>query len=113
MFNGDSLDFVFLDSSHEYEATKLEIIAWYPKLKDDAILAGHDAISHTGVSKAIKEILPNTLKRPSINEEDHKQDFNEKQFLFIEDTSSGFGVWHITKNFWWQPVLPKIETKWI
>lgn len=37
-----SLDFVFLDGDHGYEAVKADIQAWLPKLKPGAILGGHD-----------------------------------------------------------------------
>lgn len=105
LFNDNSIDFCFLDSSHLYEETKKEIPAWYPKLKDDCILAGHDAISHEGVSKAIKEVLPEIIKRTDINEPDHKQNFLPHKFLHIQQTDKGYGVWYITKVFYWQPGL--------
>ena len=41
-FKDNSLDFVFLDASHEYEDIKEDIEAWLPKVKIGGILAGHD-----------------------------------------------------------------------
>lgn len=41
-FEDESLDFVFIDGSHEYEDIKDDIISWLPKVKRGGILAGHD-----------------------------------------------------------------------
>jgi hypothetical protein len=62
-FKDKSLDFVFIDASHEYEDIKNDIIAWYPKIKEGGVLAGHDFYVegydwYPGVKKAVKEILP-------------------------------------------------------
>lgn len=61
LFEDDSLDFVFIDASHEYEDVKNDILAWLPKVKDGGILAGHDYYVNTdwfpGVKKAVNEIF--------------------------------------------------------
>lgn len=103
LFNNDSLDFVFLDSSHLYEPTKEEIKAWYPKLKDDCILAGHDFFGHEQVRKAVEEILPFQIKRQTIDdpETEQYQEFEPEQFLFTEQTSNWFGVWYVQKRFYY------------
>ena len=41
-FDDSSLDFVFLDASHNKEAVAADIRAWRPKLKPDGVLAGDD-----------------------------------------------------------------------
>lgn len=38
----DSLDFVFIDADHSYEGCKRDIEAWYPKVRDGGLIAGHD-----------------------------------------------------------------------
>ncbi len=37
-----SLDFVYIDADHSYEAVKTDIAVWAPKVKKDGILSGHD-----------------------------------------------------------------------
>lgn len=59
-FNDKSLDAVFIDAGHEYEDVIADIKAWYPKVKDGGIIAGHD-YSHKfpGVVKAVNKIFIN------------------------------------------------------
>lgn len=105
MFNGDSLDMVFIDSSHEYKSTKKEIKKWYPLLKDGGIFSGHDATSqeNAGVGKAVIELLPGIIKRPNIENGEHFQEFLPHQFLFIYETVQKNGVWEVIKNFYFTP----------
>lgn len=41
-FQNESIDFVFIDGSHEYQDIKDDINAWLPKVKRGGVLAGHD-----------------------------------------------------------------------
>jgi len=41
----DSLDFIFIDGDHSYDACKQDLEIWYPKLKSGGIFSGHDFIS--------------------------------------------------------------------
>ena len=57
-FAHGSLDFVYLDGAHDYESVKADIKAWWPKLSDRGILAGHDWTDqphHAGVKRAVTE----------------------------------------------------------
>lgn len=56
LYEDESLDFVFIDASHEYEDVKNDIIAWLPKVKSGGVLAGHD-YPWESVAKAVHEVL--------------------------------------------------------
>ena len=62
-FKDESLDFVFIDASHEYEDVLEDIKLWYPKVKKEGILAGHDCYPNNpewgGVYRAVKETFTN------------------------------------------------------
>ena len=57
LYDDNSLDFVFIDASHEYEDVKKDILAWLPKVKIGGILAGHDYDTFEGVNRAVDEIF--------------------------------------------------------
>lgn len=58
VFQNGSLDFVFIDGSHEYHDVKEDICAWGPKLKPTGILSGDDWL-WPDVKKAVCELVPN------------------------------------------------------
>jgi predicted O-methyltransferase YrrM len=61
-FDDASIDFLFLDASHEYEDVKDDILAWWPKIKKGGYFAGHDYydnIEWGGVKKAVDEYFVN------------------------------------------------------
>ena len=58
-FEDSSLDFVFIDASHEYEDVLEDIKYWLPKIKKGGTLAGHDYGS-SGVNKAVNEYFNNS-----------------------------------------------------
>ena len=55
---GGSLDFVFIDASHDYSSVKGDIEYYTPKLKPNGWLCGHD-MDFPGVNQAVNELLPN------------------------------------------------------
>lgn len=62
-FDDNSVDFIFIDASHEYQDVVDDLKAWYPKLKTGGILAGHDYYPDQptwgGVYKAVNEVFSN------------------------------------------------------
>jgi len=96
LFNDGFLDFIFLDSSHEYDETKESIKAWYPKLKDGGIFAGHDYFEYPTVMLAVDELIPREFTREQINDDPYEPE----QMLFIEGSDRGYGIWHCTKDFY-------------
>jgi hypothetical protein len=60
LFEDESLDFVYIDASHEYENVKNDLIYWYPKVKYGGVFAGHDYGSNwKGVKLAVDEFFKN------------------------------------------------------
>jgi predicted O-methyltransferase YrrM len=59
MFLKESLDVVFIDLTHTYEAVKEDIKLWLPKVKKGGFIAGDDYHEHwKGVIQAVDELLP-------------------------------------------------------
>lgn len=56
-FADGSLDFIFIDANHVYEAVLTDLTLWYPKLKSGGHIAGHDYHNDEGVKKAVKEFF--------------------------------------------------------
>ncbi len=52
-FADQSLDFVFIDARHTYEATRQDLAAWWPKVKPGGLLAGHEYVHAPGVRAAV------------------------------------------------------------
>ena len=51
-----SLDFVYIDASHDYESVKRDIELWLPKIKPGGVIGGHDFSYHfPSVIKAVGE----------------------------------------------------------
>jgi hypothetical protein len=63
LFEDGSLDFIYLDADHSYEAIKKDIEIWYPKLRTGGTLAGHDYFDgvvpqgNFGVKTAVNEFI--------------------------------------------------------
>lgn len=63
LFLGGSLDWVYIDANHTYEAVREDIDLWLPKVKLGGIISGHDYdpdqnnthIKEYGVNQAVNE----------------------------------------------------------
>lgn len=59
LYQDGSLDFVFIDASHDYENVKADILAWKPKVKSGGYIGGHDLHAvFPGVEQAVRELFP-------------------------------------------------------
>lgn len=64
MFEDQSIDFIYIDGSHEYDDLMADIKAWGPKVKNGGIIAGDDygVAVHPGVKMAVDEVFPSAIK---------------------------------------------------
>jgi len=64
LYQDRSLDFVFIDGSHDYDFVKADIEAWLPKVKIGGYLGGHDYMDpdHLDVIKAVNEAFGENKK---------------------------------------------------
>ena len=69
-FEDESLDFVFIDALHTYEAVCDDIDAWLPKVKKGGYIGGHD-YNHPPVRKAVKKKLPSHTWDPGAEPKAH------------------------------------------
>ncbi|WDI40598.1 class I SAM-dependent methyltransferase [Bremerella sp. P1] len=71
-FQAASLDFVFIDANHLYEAVRDDINAWWPKVRPGGALCGHDYAIHRdgegvwGVQRAVDEFAKAQGLQPTI-----------------------------------------------
>jgi hypothetical protein len=58
LYEDNSLDFIFIDASHDYENVLKDIQAWYPKTKPEiGIISGHDYSWGPEVKKAVHDFF--------------------------------------------------------
>jgi len=55
-FPDASINFLFIDGSHEYDDVKADVTAWLPKVVPGGVIAGHD-FNWEGVRRAVDELL--------------------------------------------------------
>ena len=53
-FLSRSIDFLYIDGSHDYESVKQDLNIWFPKIKNGGTIAGHD-YEWGGVKQAVNE----------------------------------------------------------
>ena len=61
-FADRSLDFIYLDAGHTYSDVLADLAAWWPKVKDDGVIAGddwcfEDRAKERGVARAVTEFF--------------------------------------------------------
>jgi len=63
-----SLDFVYIDADHSYQAVMDDIAAWLPKVKPGGVIAGHDYKCPAVHRAVLDSFRPIGLKPVSTNE---------------------------------------------
>jgi hypothetical protein len=56
-FEDNSVDAIFIDAGHSFEAVLADLEAWYPKMKNNSIMSGHDYNAWEGVNQAFKKFF--------------------------------------------------------
>lgn len=85
LFPNCFFDFVYIDASHDYQSIKNDIMLWWPKIKANGILSGHDYCERDkekhlwGVIQAVNE---------------HVAAYNQDLFILNEDK---FPSWIVVK----------------
>lgn len=63
LYDANSLDFIFIDASHDYDNVLKDIQAWFPKIKQQGVISGHDYSWGPEVKKAVHDFFdPLNLK---------------------------------------------------
>jgi len=55
-FKDGTVDFVYIDASHDYDSVCADIRAWLPKVRKNGIIGGHD-LTHPDVKRALETCL--------------------------------------------------------
>ena len=84
LFEDNSLDFVYIDADHKYEAVKFDIATWFPKIKSGGILCGHDYITKSHIEEF--GVIPAV------------QEFVDEYNLKLAITGESFATWMICKD---------------
>ncbi|MBU1343732.1 MAG: class I SAM-dependent methyltransferase [Proteobacteria bacterium] len=96
---GDNVaDLIFIDADHRYENVRKDILKWYPKLKNNGVLCGHDYLKH------LKDC--NYLRALELCEENVDMMFGEPHHYgvirsiseFFPDVKFESSIWHIEKT---------------
>ncbi len=60
-FEDQSLDFVFIDGSHDYDSVSTDIQTWIKKVKSNGLICGHD-FDYAPVKNAVYENVKTNIK---------------------------------------------------
>ena len=59
LYEPNSLDFVFIDASHDVNSVKADLASWMVRVKENGVIAGDD-IRSSGVSEAVSWFFDTT-----------------------------------------------------
>jgi hypothetical protein len=99
-FKDSSLDYIYIDGRHDYAGVKEDLEAWYPKLREGGLFAGHDFVpdgilstGDFGVQKGVSEFASLIGKEvQSISTKDVDGGRSEPQ-----DVDGGWTTWYFIK----------------
>jgi|3_EtaG_2_1085321.scaffolds.fasta_scaffold06854_4 hypothetical protein len=86
-FGESSLDFVYIDGEHSYEAVSKDIGDWWPRVKRGGILAGHDYNdTNPGSIRAVDEFAEKAgVKFKITGTSPEKGDADAPSWIFIKE----------------------------
>jgi len=56
-FADQTVDFVFIDGAHSFDAVRCDLAAWWPKVRQGGLIAGHDYTHGPEVKAAVDEFV--------------------------------------------------------
>jgi hypothetical protein len=59
-FDDGSLDWVYIDGNHSYDACLEDLRLWAAKVKNDGLILGHDFVPKFGVVEAVRDFIGET-----------------------------------------------------
>lgn len=84
-FKDESLDFVYIDGNHSGQGVKEDMEAWFPKIKKDGLMAGHD---FTNRWPGLKKQVINFAQR------------NNRQLFVLGLERKDLGIYRDTSRSW-------------
>ena len=86
-FEDNSLDFVYIDGEHSYEAVSDDIACWWSKIKSGGIMSGHDYNeTNPGTKQAVNEFAEkNNLEFKITGTTVENGDADAPSWLFIKE----------------------------
>jgi hypothetical protein len=95
----ESLDFVYIDASHDYESVKQDLACWWPKVKFGGMFAGHDYFEHYeyvkfGIIEAVDEFAAKNSLTVGVTGEEEGREHRAKD-VPLENFSPS---WYISKT---------------
>lgn len=60
-FEDEYFDFIFIDAAHDYKNVMNDLKCWFPKLKKNGIIGGHDYYFDNDVARAVQEFFKDYL----------------------------------------------------
>ena len=82
-FENESLDFVYIDGDHSSKSAYVDMVAWYPKVRDGGFFGGHDYIicRRISVKKAVDKFSIDINRQFNITNEINDGSVNKSFWL--------------------------------